>query len=175
MITATLHNLSPQTQERIYWIHDRFICCRIKLCTKLHNMEPDICDLWHFKSIYFWSTDTLCIQWPFPLHKVGVAFLIYESNQDRPSDFVMSCWQSLCSCSNGSSNYVILHYTNHIWNLDICKHSLNDWVVGFNTLYTYYHYTCQNTGQFYFDYNWQFLWELLPLFNSNILRWRLSM
>ena len=51
------------------------------------------------KSIYFWSTDTLRIQWPFPLHKVGIAFLIYESNQDRRRGFVMSCWQLLCSCS----------------------------------------------------------------------------
>ena len=96
VITATLHNLSTQTQERIYWIHDTFLCWGIKLCTKLHNTEPDIFDIWHAKSIYFRSTDTLCIQWPFPLHKVGVAFLIYESNQDRPCDFVMSCWQLLC-------------------------------------------------------------------------------
>ena len=66
------HNLSTQTQERIYWIHDTFICCRIKLCTKLHNAEPY---LWHAKSIYFRSTDTLRIQWPFPLHKVGVVSL----------------------------------------------------------------------------------------------------
>ena len=34
------HNLSTQTHERIYRIHDMFICCRIKLCTKLHNAEP---------------------------------------------------------------------------------------------------------------------------------------
>ena len=101
------HNLSTQTQERIYWIHDTFICCGIKLCTKLHNTEPDICDLWHAKSIYFQSTDTLRIQWPFPLHKVGVAFLIYESNQDRPCDFVMSCWQSLCSPSSIGLSMVV--------------------------------------------------------------------
>ena len=38
------HNLSTQTQERLlYRIHDTFICCVIKLCTKLHNTEPDIC------------------------------------------------------------------------------------------------------------------------------------
>ena len=55
-------NLSTQAQERFYWIHDTFICCRIKLCTKLHNTEPDICNPWHAKSIYFWSTDTLRIQ-----------------------------------------------------------------------------------------------------------------
>ena len=72
---------------------------QLKLCTKLHNMDPDICDLWHAKSIYFRSTDRLRIQWPFPLNKIGVAFLIYESNQDRPCNLVMSCWQSLCSRS----------------------------------------------------------------------------
>ena len=102
--------MSTQTQEIIYWIHDKVICCgislyaadytrQLKLCTKLHNTDPDICDLWHAKSIYFGSTDMLRIQWPFPLHKVGLAFLIYESNQDRPCDFVMSCWQLLCSRS----------------------------------------------------------------------------
>ena len=34
---------------------------------KTPNTEPDICDLWHAKSSYFWSTDTLRLQWPFPL------------------------------------------------------------------------------------------------------------
>ena len=115
--------MSTQIKEIIYWIHDKVVFCgtrfyaadftrQFKLCTKLHNTDPDICDLWHAKSIYFRTTDTLRIQWPFPLHKVGVAFLIYESNQDRPCDFVMSCWQScararesVCPwlCSNGST------------------------------------------------------------------------
>ena len=40
---------------------------QLKLCTKLHNTDPHIRDLWHAKSIYFWSTDTLRIKWPFPL------------------------------------------------------------------------------------------------------------
>ena len=31
------------------------------------NTEPNICDLWHAKSSYFRSTDTLRLQWPFPL------------------------------------------------------------------------------------------------------------
>ena len=98
VITANTIFLHSPRRE-LYWIHDTFICCGIKLCTKLHNTEPDICDLWHAKSIYFRSTDTLCKQWPFPLHKVGVAFLIYESNQDRPCVFLISCWQPLCSRS----------------------------------------------------------------------------
>ena len=48
--------MSTQTQEIIYWIHDKVICCgirlyaadytrQLKLCTKLHNTDPDICDL----------------------------------------------------------------------------------------------------------------------------------
>ena len=69
---------------------------QLKLCTKLHNTDLDICDLWHAKSIYFRSTDTLRIQWPFPLHKVGVAFLIYESNQDGPCDFVIWAADNRC-------------------------------------------------------------------------------
>ena len=84
---------------RLYAAEYKVYTRQLKLRTKLHNTEPDICDIWHAKGIYFPSTDTLRIQWPFPLHKVGVAFLIYESNQDRPCDFVMSCWQSLCSRS----------------------------------------------------------------------------
>ena len=45
--------MSTQTQEIIYWIHDMVICCgirlyaadytrQLKLCTKPHNMDPDI-------------------------------------------------------------------------------------------------------------------------------------
>ena len=48
MITAS----TTQTQERIYWIHDKVICCGIRLYAeehtrqlKLHNTENDICDL----------------------------------------------------------------------------------------------------------------------------------
>ena len=48
--------MSTQTQEIIYWIHDKVICYGIrlyaadytrqfKLCTKLDNTDPDICDL----------------------------------------------------------------------------------------------------------------------------------
>ena len=48
--------MSTQTQEIIYWIHDKVICCgirlyavdysrQLKLCTKLHNTVPDNCDL----------------------------------------------------------------------------------------------------------------------------------
>ena len=48
--------MSTQTQEIIHWIHDKVICCgirsytadytrQLKLCTKLHNTDPDICDL----------------------------------------------------------------------------------------------------------------------------------
>ena len=80
----------------VYMLWNKVYTRQLKLCTNLRNTEPDICDIWHAKSIYFRSTDALRIQWPFPLHKVGAAFLIYESNQDRPCDFVMSCWQSLC-------------------------------------------------------------------------------
>ena len=47
--------MSTQIQEIIYWIHDKVICCgirlygadysrQLKLCTKLHNMDLDICD-----------------------------------------------------------------------------------------------------------------------------------
>ena len=48
--------MSTQTQEIIFLIHDEVICCGIRLyaadytrqlelCTKLHNTDPDICDL----------------------------------------------------------------------------------------------------------------------------------
>ena len=100
---------------------------RNKTVTKLHNAEPDICYLWHAKSVYFRRTDTLRIQWLFPLHKVGVAFLIYESNQDRPRDFVMSCWQSLCSRSWISLSMVVFqrqYFVLHIilWILFIIQY-----------------------------------------------------
>ena len=90
--------LSTQTQDTwyVYMLQNKVYTRQLKLCTKLHNTEPDICDLWHAKSIYFRSTDvTYTVTFPFT--QVGVAFLIYESNQDRPCDFVMSCWQSLRS------------------------------------------------------------------------------
>ena len=45
VITANTIFLHRPRRE-LYWIHDTFICCGIKLCTiKLHNTEPDICDL----------------------------------------------------------------------------------------------------------------------------------
>ena len=69
------HGLSIDTDQgkkHFKWIPSArkffviLICFLLKLCTMLHNTEPDICDLWHAKSIYFRSTDTLHIQWPFP-------------------------------------------------------------------------------------------------------------
>ena len=47
--------------------HDKVICCEYTWRLKTPNTEPDICDLWHAKSNYFRSTDTLRLQWPFPL------------------------------------------------------------------------------------------------------------
>ena len=56
IIAQEMCELSTQTQEIINWIHDKVICCgirlyaadytrQLKLCTKLHNTDPDICDL----------------------------------------------------------------------------------------------------------------------------------
>ena len=51
-----MFEMSTQIQEIIYLIHDKVICCgirlyvadytrQLKLCTKLFNTDPDICDL----------------------------------------------------------------------------------------------------------------------------------
>ena len=56
IIAQEMCEMSTQTQEIIYWIHDKVICFgirlyaadytrQLKLCTKLHNTDPDICDL----------------------------------------------------------------------------------------------------------------------------------
>ena len=45
----------------VYMLRNKIYTRQLKLSTKLHNTEPDICDIWHAKSISFWSTDTLRI------------------------------------------------------------------------------------------------------------------
>ena len=55
-IEKEMCEMSSQTQEVIYWIHDKVICFgirlyaadytrQLKLCTKLQNTDLDICDL----------------------------------------------------------------------------------------------------------------------------------
>ena len=99
MITAsTIFLTNTDPGKNLYWIHDKFICSgkrlyaeehtrQLKLCTKLHNTETDICDL-----VAIFGTLTCYVYSDLSLYtQVDVVFLILESNQDRPCGFVMSC------------------------------------------------------------------------------------
>ena len=106
----------------------------LKLCTMLPNTEPDNCHLWHAKSSYFQSTDTLRTQWPFSLIQwVGVAV---ENLNPTRIDHVALWWaadnrcdcarESVCprSCSNAIRLYRLYQKVNEYDQEMPCNHTL---------------------------------------------------
>ena len=97
---------------------------------KTPSTEPDICDLWHAKSSYFRNTDTLHLQWPFPLQTGRRCFpLAVEYLNPIRIDHVTLWWaadnccaharKSVCpwSCSKPStgSGYIEVHGGYFVW------------------------------------------------------------
>ena len=106
---------------------------------KTPNTEPDICDLWHAKSSYFRSTDTLRLQWPFPLQTGRRCFpLAVEYLNPIRIDHVTLWWatdnscaharESICpwSCSKPYMDFVWWMFTKMVAKMVVpCQFSLS--------------------------------------------------